>query len=120
MIQGSRVRISRFLDNMSLKRSDRPLDMIPVEQPPTGQTSNFVDPPSLRPELIAVNAILTALMLLTVSLRVFVRLTWTKGWDISDCESQFTLHGGESFVLICHRSLYNCCSKISTLFRTKD
>lgn len=79
---------------MRLKRSDNPLDMLPVEQPPAGQTSNFVDPPSLRTELIAVDAVLTALMLLVVSLRVFVRLKWTKAWDLSDCESQIELRAG--------------------------
>lgn len=77
---------------MIWERSDNPLDMVPVEQPPAGQTSNFADPSSLRPELIAVTAILTALMLLIVCLRVFVRLKWTKCWDMSDCESQFDLH----------------------------
>lgn len=77
---------------MILKRSDNPLGMLPVEQPLAGQTSNFIDPPSLSPELIAVDAVLTALMLLFVSLRVFVRLRWTKAWDLCDCESQFELH----------------------------
>ncbi|KAJ4412520.1 hypothetical protein N0V82_008745 [Gnomoniopsis sp. IMI 355080] len=69
---------------MSPKRSGNPLDYYPVEQPPAGQTSNFVDPPSLGPELIAVEASFTALMLLTVALRVFVSLKWTKSWVLGD------------------------------------
>ncbi|ROW10728.1 hypothetical protein VPNG_05124 [Cytospora leucostoma] len=60
------------------------LDKIPVQQPPAGQTSNFVNPPSLGPEVITVDAVFTSIMLVIVMLRTFVRWKWVQVWELSD------------------------------------
>lgn len=63
-----------------------PLDKIPVQQPPDGQTSNLVNPPSLGPDLIVVDAVFTSIMLVVVLLRAVVRWKWVRVWELSDCE----------------------------------
>jgi hypothetical protein len=55
----------------------------PVGPPPEGKVSNFDDPPSLAPVIIAVCAIMTALDLLVAGGRLYAnrkQLAW------SDCE----------------------------------
>ncbi|KAI9814561.1 MAG: hypothetical protein M1827_003116 [Pycnora praestabilis] len=60
---------------------------IPVIPPPPGVQSNFVDPPTLKTSLIAVNAIFLPLMLIAVTIRLYVRshIVKTLGWDDLTC-----------------------------------
>ena len=62
-----------------------PLSEIPALQPPPGVTPNFVNPPTIAPALVTVNAVFLALMIVAVSIRIFSKgvLLRSLGWD--DC-----------------------------------
>ncbi|ERF77190.1 hypothetical protein EPUS_06470 [Endocarpon pusillum Z07020] len=59
----------------------------PASPPPPGVLSNFVDPPSHKPEIIALEGVFLSLMLMAVAVRIFVRLRVIKmwGWDDYTC-----------------------------------
>jgi len=59
---------------------------IPVLNPPPGTTSNFVNPKTVAPGLIAINAVFVPLMLISVAIRVYVKgfIVRAIGWD--DCK----------------------------------
>lgn len=62
------------------------LQNIPVINPPPGTTSNFVNPKTVAPGLIAINAVFVPLMLISVAIRVYVKGSILRaiGWD--DCK----------------------------------
>ena len=57
----------------------------PAIPPPPGVVSNFIDPKTLQPSLIAVNATFLSLMLIAVVIRLYSRgvIVHAVGWD--DC-----------------------------------
>lgn len=60
---------------------------IPAIPPPPGVVSNFNNPKTLAPSLIAVNATFLSLMLIAVSIRIYSRgfIVRALGWD--DCNA---------------------------------
>lgn len=58
----------------------------PASPPPPGVLSNFIDPPSHRPEIIALEGVFLSLMLMAVAVRIFVRLRVIKTWGWDDCK----------------------------------
>ncbi|KAL4908365.1 hypothetical protein BDW74DRAFT_175053 [Aspergillus multicolor] len=59
----------------------------PAAQPPPGVESNFIDPPSLQPAIVLLEAVFTPLILLAVAIRVYVRTRVLKlwGWEDTTC-----------------------------------
>ncbi|BCS20856.1 uncharacterized protein APUU_21288S [Aspergillus puulaauensis] len=64
-----------------------PLDQQPAMPPPPGLETNFVDPPSRQPAIIAMSVVFVSLMLLVVSVRTYTRTRILKswGWDDTTC-----------------------------------
>ncbi|OJJ64192.1 hypothetical protein ASPSYDRAFT_84214 [Aspergillus sydowii CBS 593.65] len=64
-----------------------PLDQQPAMPPPPGFETDFVDPPSRQPAIIAMSAVFVSLMLLAVSVRAYTRTRILKswGWDDTTC-----------------------------------
>ncbi|KAI9375556.1 hypothetical protein BJX61DRAFT_549254 [Aspergillus egyptiacus] len=64
-----------------------PLELQPAVPPPPGVESNFDDPPSRQPAIIAMLAVFVSLMLLAVLVRVYARARILKswGWDDTTC-----------------------------------
>ncbi|KAK3688814.1 hypothetical protein B0T22DRAFT_480049 [Podospora appendiculata] len=67
--------------------SHDPFDDVPGGPPPQGITPNFINPPSQARDLLVVDFVFVALMLLAVSIRLFVRRRLTKSWGWDDSES---------------------------------
>jgi hypothetical protein len=61
------------------------LERLPGMQPPPGQVSNFVDPPSLLAAVVAVITISSILMMVAVGLRVYSKLNSTRSFSLDDC-----------------------------------
>ena len=59
---------------------------LPAAPPPPGIIPNFVDPPTRVPVIVALEAVFITLMLLTVAMRIYVRLRVTKVWGFEDCK----------------------------------
>ncbi len=59
---------------------------LPVAPPPPGIISNFIDPPTRVPVIIGLEAVFLTLMLLTVAMRIYVRMRVTKIWGFEDCK----------------------------------
>jgi hypothetical protein len=67
-----------------------PWENLPAELPPSGVTSNFVNPPNHDLALIALNAIWVSLMVVFVAIRMGSRVLITRQdiwWD--DCQCSF-------------------------------
>ena len=62
------------------------LEDIPALPPPPGVVSNFVNPPTLGPTLIAINAVFLPLTMIAVTIRIYVKghIIRAIGWD--DCK----------------------------------
>lgn len=60
---------------------------VPAEAPPPGVAPNFVEPVSNGASFIILG-IFVSLMLLSVLIRVFVRIRFTKSWEWDDCKSR--------------------------------
>jgi len=58
---------------------------IPVQPPPPGVSSNFVDPPDRDAAVAAVSALLIALSTTFVLLRLYTRLVLVRRFEIGDC-----------------------------------
>lgn len=67
--------------------SNTPLDMIPSAPPPKGIRPNFVNPPTLETEIIAVTVVSSALALGLVYIRVYstLRITRSAWYDDTAC-----------------------------------
>ena len=67
--------------------SSQLLAKIPAGRPPPGVKPNFVDPPSLKGSVIAVNVVFMALATTVVALRIYTRRVLIKrfGWDDYVC-----------------------------------
>lgn len=61
------------------------LDTTPSVPPPPGRTSNFIDPESRSYQLYNLIAFLSALVFVTVSLRLYTRLKITRSFGVDDC-----------------------------------
>lgn len=62
--------------------------LTPLLPPPPGVTSNFVNPVSRAPAVLAANAVVTAVMLLFVLARLFAKFAYARsqlGWDDVCC-----------------------------------
>ncbi|PVH92218.1 hypothetical protein DM02DRAFT_605614 [Periconia macrospinosa] len=57
---------------------------LPALSPPPNVTSNFTDPPSLMPWIIAVLVVTMILMFAVVGIRVFTRVKLVKEWRLED------------------------------------
>ena len=59
------------------------LDDYPLQPPPSGQTSNFIDPESRGPVIVAVCCAVVSLMWLILLLRLFSKAWIIRkvGWD---------------------------------------
>ena len=62
------------------------LEGIPALSPPPGVISNFINPPTVAPSLIAINGVFLPLTIIAVTIRIYVkgRIIRALGWD--DCE----------------------------------
>lgn len=60
-------------------------DNFPAGSPPSGITSNFINPPTRVPAIITVEGVFVPLMLIFLSVRFYVRITVTKSWGLDDC-----------------------------------
>ncbi|KAI1151319.1 hypothetical protein F4825DRAFT_477281 [Nemania diffusa] len=60
------------------------LDTTPSVPPPPGRTSNFIDPESRSYQLYNLIAFLSALVFVTVSLRLYTRLKITRSFGVDD------------------------------------
>ncbi|KAK8033506.1 hypothetical protein PG991_002904 [Apiospora marii] len=60
------------------------LDTTPAREPPLGQESNLVDPESISYQLVIVIAVMSALMVLLVGSRTYVRLRVTRSFGLDD------------------------------------
>lgn len=61
------------------------LNRTPVVPPPPGRSSDFINPEDRSYQLIILIAILSALVVLLVSLRVYSRLKITHSFNADDC-----------------------------------
>lgn len=61
------------------------LSSIPLEKPPAGTESNFVDPPSLGGLFVGVCSAMMVLTLFFVSIRLFVALHKNHKLNLDDC-----------------------------------
>lgn len=61
-------------------------EIVPAKPPPPGVKSNFINPQSRQPEMIAINAILLTIATLFLLMRLWTRsfITRSIGWD--DCK----------------------------------
>jgi hypothetical protein len=62
---------------------------MPAAMPPPGVIPNFIDPPSLKLELLIINVVFTTLMMIFVAIRLSSRGFISKQIGIDDCK---TLH----------------------------
>ena len=62
------------------------LETEPVMPPPPGVESNFDDPESYAPVVIAVSSVFTSLMIIAVLVRILVRSRIHKQWGWDDCK----------------------------------
>jgi hypothetical protein len=68
--------------------TERPyFSKIPVQPPPLGVTSNFVDPQNLAGVVVAISAVLIVLSTAFVLLRVYTRLVLVRIFQVGDCTS---------------------------------
>ncbi|OJI98269.1 hypothetical protein ASPVEDRAFT_880951 [Aspergillus versicolor CBS 583.65] len=70
-----------------------PLNQQPATPPPPGFKTNFVDPPSQQPAIIAMSAVFISLMLLAVSVRAYTRTLILKSWGWDDTTCIFAVIG---------------------------
>lgn len=68
-----------------------PFDQQPAMPPPPGLETNFVDPPSRQPAIIAMSAVFVSLMLLVVSVRTYTRTRILKSWGWDDSKAACAL-----------------------------
>lgn len=62
------------------------MESFPALSPPPGVTSNFIDPPSRKLNLIVLESVFVPLMLQAVLVRIYVRGRITKRWEWDDCK----------------------------------
>lgn len=60
---------------------------LPALFPPTGVTSNFVDPISRGKDLIVTSALCITLMVVCIAIRFYTKLRIKNAWGWDDCES---------------------------------
>ena len=66
--------------------SDDYLDITPVRPPPPGRESNLIDPESRAYQVIIVIAVVSFLVVVLSSMRVYTRLKITRTFGVDDCE----------------------------------
>jgi hypothetical protein len=86
-------------------KMELPLDQQPAMPPPPGFKTNFVDPPSQQPAIIAMSAVFISLMLLAVSVRAYTRTLILKSWGWDDSKS---LHSYRVAKLIFYSNVHSC------------
>lgn len=69
------------------------LDSIPALEPPTGVTSNFIDPPTLAPAVYGVAIITIILMTAAVAVRIYVKACLIRQTKIEEYFALFALAG---------------------------
>ena len=57
----------------------------PAVSPPPGVIPNFVDPPSLYPQIIVTLVLTLSIATLAVIIRVYTKLHVIKAWHLEDC-----------------------------------
>jgi len=67
--------------------STNPLYNMPAGVPPPGVIPNFIDPPSLKGELLIINVVFTTLMMIFVTVRLISRGFISKQIGIDDCKA---------------------------------
>lgn len=70
----------------AVKMSNNPLDHIPAGTPPPGVIPNLTDPPSKGDAIVILDGVFVSLMLVSVLIRVYVRLRLVKTWGWDDCK----------------------------------
>ena len=76
-----------------------PLSRVPSAVPPPGLSSNFVNPPTLHPAIVAVCSVMTSLTLFFVLIRLHLHLHSGHKFGLDDCMMPFILilTGGNQF-----------------------
>ena len=77
------------LDFEALINSQIPLSETPLVEPPIGKTTNFVDPPSLAPVVVAINTVLILWALFSVIIRLYVNVRASRPLGMEDCKAFF-------------------------------
>ena len=65
--------------------------MIPAGQPPPGISSNFIDPQTLTPTIVAISMIMMTWTILFVIVRLYANAYTPRGLRIDDCNTRFFL-----------------------------
>ena len=81
----------------------------PAQSPPPGVESNFINPVTCAPDLVAASVLCLSLMVVCVAIRFCTKFHIKNGWGWDDC-------GGTSrprirYMLILPRVLYTCRGK---------
>ena len=59
----------------------------PAESPPPGVIPNFVDPPSIYPQIIVTLVLTLCISTLALAIRTYTKLRVIKAWHLEDCTS---------------------------------
>jgi len=79
------------MDPTSMDLSTMDLSNMPAAMPPPGVIPNFINPPSLKGELLIINVVFTTLMAIFVTIRLVSRGFITKQVGIDDCKAVYLL-----------------------------
>lgn len=71
---------------MSLIDSQVPLYERPIQKPPPGIQSNFINPPTLEPVMVTISIVMTTWMLLFAIIRLYANFRSPRGLAIDDCK----------------------------------
>ena len=71
---------------MSLIDSQVPLYDRPIQKPPPGIKSNFINPLTLEPAIVAISIVMTTWMLLFAIIRLYANFRSPRGLAIDDCK----------------------------------
>ena len=71
---------------MSLIDSQVPLSERPIQEPPPGIKSNFINPQSLEPVILTISIVMTTWMLLFAFIRLYANFRSPRGLAIDDCK----------------------------------
>lgn len=59
----------------------------PAERTPPGMTPNFIDPPSIYPEILFTLVLTLSISTFAVALRTYTKLRVIEAWHLEDCTS---------------------------------
>ena len=82
---------------------------LPAQSPPPGVESNFIDPVTCAPDLVATSVLCLSLMVVCVAIRFYTKLYIKNVWGWDDCRG--ISRPRIRYMLILPRDLYTCRGK---------